>query len=309
MSKKIKVFRNFTFSQMSQEDPEVKAWFNGAFMAVGPYYDGRVPGSGLSFQEQRLLLPIVLSVEADDKQFRKTVENYYHELLTKVPAAGMELEIGLEDDSKPLSELNMPLNVKDFVAYRHLKGSPEVAPNRDIAEKYGHLKKYYIEDTDALAVANVAISELEDKAFSLYINTKDDQIKVDQILTMMGVTIRNMPPSEKQLKFKSFATKTVNLPIPEQRDAFQKFIDLCKDKDLSVKFLIQELIGAQVLEKVGTNILLRETGAILGENMKDAVLFLNNAKNSKTLNVLKAEYQTKVKKDASLAPENIEETK
>lgn len=307
MSKKIKVFRNFTFSQMSQEDPEVKAWFNGSFMAVGPYYSGKVPGSGLSFQEQRLLLPYILSVEANDKDFRKKVENHYHEVITKIPADGVELEIGLEDDSRPLSEDNLPLNIKDYVSYRHIKHSPEVAENKDTAERYGHLKKYYIEDTDAVTVENVAISDLEDRAFALYIGTKDDQLKVDQILTMLGVVVRDLNASEKQLKFKSMATKQVHMNVTDQKNSFQKFIDLCQDKDLSIKFLIQELVGAQVLEKVGRRILLRETGQELGEDMKDAVMFLNSPKNSKILNVLKAEYQAKVKKDASLAPETIKD--
>src|SRR5690606_19206039 len=124
------------------------------FRAVGPYYQGRVPGSGLTFQEQKLLLPDVIGVEANDKDFRREVEKFYHEILTKIPDAGIELEIGLENDNEPLSESNMPLNIKDYVIYRHIINSPQVAKDKDTADRWGHLKPFYIEDQEKVASEN-----------------------------------------------------------------------------------------------------------------------------------------------------------
>lgn len=309
MSKIIEIRQNFTFGQMAQEDPQVKAWFDQAFRPVGPYYQGKVTATGLNFDEQKLLLPYILGIEPSDKAFRNEVSKHYDNILTLVPPQGLKLEVGLEDDSRPLSDTNLPLNIKDYITYRHAKGHPGMAVDEEEGQRFMQTKKFYLVDTDKITAGTIAISELEDKALAVYFEYKDNQIKVDQVLTMSGIVIRNLTPNEKQIKFKALATKDKDntKSQSEQGEAFNRFINLCRDEDLPLKFMVEELIGAQILERIGTNVLLKETGATLGEDMRAAILFLKNPKNSKTLNVLKAEYQTKVKKETSLAPETIEE--
>jgi hypothetical protein len=307
MSKTIEVKRSLTFGEMSQEDPQVKAWFDQSFRPIGPYYKGKTVGTGLSFEEQKILLPLHLSIESNDKGFRLAVTDFYHNILTRVPIEGLELEIGLEDDSKPLSEDNMPLNLKDYITYRHIIGHLHVAKDEDEAQRESITKKFYLVDTAKISAAAVAVSDLEDKAIAVYFEHKDNLIKVDQVLTMSAVDIRSLSSKDKQIKFKQLATKDTTISGADQVAALNKFIDLCKDEDLPLKYMVEELIGAQILERVGASILYRETGSVLGDNMREAVLHLKSAKNSKMLNILKAEYQVKVKKESSLAPETFDE--
>src|SRR5690606_3989154 len=74
-------------------------------------------------------------------------------------------------------------------------------------------------------------------------------------------------------------------------------------------YIITELIGAQYLERIGTQISIRETGEILGHDLKEAIAFLENPKNSKVLNLLKANYYNLMKPtDPRLQPTTVEDS-
>lgn len=305
MSRIIEIHRHLSFAEGAQSDPEVKAWFDGAFRPIGPYFEGKKTATGLSFDELSLLMPDIIGVESDNKQeFRREVRDYFDSILHRVPSNGLKLEIGLENDNLPLGRDNLPLNIKDYVAYRHIKGSPKVAMSLDGAEK-DPTKNFYIVDPEEVTSETLKLNALEDEALTQYFQFKDDDVKVDQVLTMMGVNIRGMDHSDKVIKFKSMVIRNENLSEPDQRSAFMRFIDLCKDPDLSMKYMVQELIGAQVLEKVGTAILLKESGQKLGDNLRETIMFLNNDKNSRILNMLKAEYQAKIKFGSSFSPQVV----
>jgi hypothetical protein len=158
----------------------------------------------------------------------------------------------------------------------------------------------------------MALNKLEDEALSQYFKYKDEELKIDQILTLLGISITKLTPSDKVLAFKKAASKPENKNEIEQKVALQRFIDLCNDSDLTYKYLIQELIGAQILEKAGTSILIKESGEVIGENVKAAVIYLKNPKNGRVYNSLRAQYETVVKKghklpDIEITPASQEE--
>jgi len=305
MSKKIEVHRHFNLVEMSQTDPEVKAWLGLTYRPIGPYFKDKATATGLSFEEQRLLLPEVLGLEATDKDFRRKVIEFYDSLLTPVPKDGLKLEIGLEDDSQPLSTSNLPIHTLDYLRYRHLIGHRDVAESKAEAERqFG--KRFYIVDPEKEAKGALDINQLEDEATTIYMSHKDNPIKLDQILTMMGVNINSLKMADKVLKLKELSQKNKKLNKIEQEEAFKRFIRTAKDKDLEYKYLIEEMIGSQYLKRVGNNILYRESGKLVGENLEDAVLYFKNPKNSRELNLMKAEYHTLVKKGDEYLPKDPE---
>lgn len=299
MSRLIIIHRKLSFSQEAHNDPEVLDWFNQSLKTIGPYWKGRVVGTGLTYQEQRLLLPYVIGVEAEDKDFRKQVELYYHEILTKVPPQGLKLEIGLEDDSQPLSDHNLPLNIQQYVIYRHAIGHPKMAQNLSEAER-NPIKSLYIHDPEQVSNTDIQLSILEDQAIASYFKYKDDEVKVDQILTMLGVSVKGLSLPEKAIRLKGFTKKDAAKGDLENQADFTRFIDICEDPDLMLKYLIQEMVGAQILERQGTTIFIKESGEPLGANAKEAVLFLKNPKNSRIYNMLRGHYETVVRKGAKL---------
>lgn len=300
----IEVHRQFNVLALAQNDPEVKAWYGQAFRGIGPYWHNKGPGSGLTFDEEKVLLPELVRVEATDKNFRAVVTNFYHEFLTKIPKEGIKLQVSLKDDNQECSEDNMPLNVKDYVTYRHIKDHPDVAPNQMEAER-GYNKKYYIVDPEGASKEAMKVNELEDKATAVYMKYKDDIIRQDQILTMLGVNIRGMKTEDKILKLKDFTRKDAKSNEYEQKEVFSRFIKIAEDKDLEYRYLIQEMVGAQYLTKVGTAIHLTESGDTIASDMDGAVMYYKNPKNSKELNILRAAYLTKIKNDTSYLPKEV----
>lgn len=296
MSKVILIHRQLSFAQSAHTDSDVLDWFNQSFKAIGPYWKGKVVGTGLTPTEQKLLMPYLHGVEADDRDFRKATARFFDEILTRIPPKGLKLEIGLEDDGLPVSENNMPLDISNYVTYRHAIGSPGLAMSKDMADR-DPTKKFYIEDPDAITVTDLELNDLEDKAIAAYFKHKDDELKVDQILTLLGINLKNLSSADKLLKLKQASRRAEGKGESEQRHELQRFIDICDDQDLALKYLIQEMVGAQVLEKSGMSIFIKESGQLIGQNAREAVLYLKNPKNSKVYNMLRGQYQTIVKKD------------
>lgn len=294
LGKIVEIHRYFNLVEMSQSDPEVKAWLGQSFRAIGPYFKDRATATGLSFEEQRVLLPELLGIEATDKDFRKTVNKFYDEFITSVGKDGIKLKISLQDDNAPLSEFNKPLYLNDYIKYRHIYGHPDVAKDKVEAERL-YNKRFYIVDPDRVSIEAISLNALEDKAMSVYFKHKEDKIKIDQILVMLGINISAMKHEDKVLKLKSYSTKTPSYNEVEQKESFDRFIKVAEDKDLEYKYLIQEMIAIQYLRRAGNNIVYEETGNSLGENMEDAVLALKNPKNSRNLNLMKAQYLNKIK--------------
>lgn len=309
----IEIHRHFTLIDMSQDDPAVKAWMGEAFRAIGPYTQGRgVPASGLDFNEQKILLPEIIGVEPNDLNFRAKVQQLYYEFLTRVPKDGLKLQIGLQDPTQPLYKLrkdkngkdeidpasiNMPLDVKDYITYRHAIKSPEVAKDKaDALRNYG--KNFYIVDHEVQAKTATTLNTLEDKAMALYFKYMDDKIKLDQILTMLGVKTYGLTKAAKVLKLKALAQKDTKLTESEQKDKLQKFITMAEDTDLELKFMISELIGAQYFRRVGNNILYEESGNKVGDNLEDAVLYFKNSKNSKENLLMRHQYEARCQNKA-----------
>jgi hypothetical protein len=182
--------------------------------------------------------------------------------------------------------------------------------NKEDAER-SPLKKFYIEDPDQVTNLDLQLNDVEDKATACYFKYKDDDVKVDQILTMLGVNIKILTAADKTLKLKAFARKNENKTDFENQNDLQRFIDICEDPDLMMKYLIQEMIGAQVLERQGTTIFIKESGEPIGANGKEAVAFLKNPKNSRVYNMLRGHYESLVRKGqkiqeqaAAVAPED-----
>lgn len=291
----IEVKRFYGLIEEAQSDPDTTAWLGESYKGIGPYFVNKAIATGLTPDEQKILLPVQYGIESTDKEFRKVVEEKYNEFVTAVPKNGVKLNISLPDNTAPVSAENFPIVLKDYLAYRHIIGSSDVASDLNEAKR-NPLKKFYIVDPEKASGEAININKLEDDALSLYFKHKDDIIKVDMILTLMNVAnVYSMKKEDKQIKFKSFAMKQQNLNEYQQKEAYIRFKDVCVDKDLEMKYLIRSLIGAQVLERIGEAVLLKETGEKLGDSLREAVLFLNNTKNTRISNKLRAEYNVKVR--------------
>ena len=66
----------------------------------------------------------------------------------------------------------------------------------------------------------------------------------------------------------------------------KKFLKIAKDKNLSLKAEVEEMVSAGVLRKIGNQIIFIDE--ILGDTLDDTILHLKDKKNSGKLTILRA---------------------
>src|SRR5690606_22846505 len=87
-SKKIFIKRNRPFIHEQLHSTEAREYLSLSRRSIGSYWatkDSRRSGTGLNDEEVKLLLPQILEVQADDRDFRKTVGRFYEEISTLIP--------------------------------------------------------------------------------------------------------------------------------------------------------------------------------------------------------------------------------
>jgi hypothetical protein len=281
--------RKQTFIEEANNDPEVQGYFDMAYKAVGSYYKetGKQFGSGLTPLETNLLMPELIGVYPEDrKEFSNGVREYFRNMNTKIPPEGKRLNIALYTDDD-MSLENLPVNIVDYVIFRHALEHPEVGEDAEEADKYQHMR-FYIEDTENVISSATVISEKEDQTRLEYYKIVDDAQKVEQMLILLGYSTKGKKVDECKLALKAFATIEEAMTISYNEMKLDKFMTISGDKRLKAKYEIEEMIRFDILKRVGTNILLEETGDEIGADLTEAALWYTKKENTKTVNTLKA---------------------
>lgn len=292
-SKQVEIKRHYGFIHAANPDNEAKEYFDMAYKAIGSYFKvfGKIYASGLTRQEEEYLMPDLVGAYPEDrKEFREKVNNYFKNINTKIPAEGVKLEIGLEGSATSIfnskgEQVGNPINVEHYVKYKHALKHPHVCDSLEAAERMGNLAHFYILDKQEETKAKSKINRLEDEASQFYFANRDDVFKVDQMLTLLGITTKYLDNEEKVIKLKEMSSKDIDQTDKVNADRLNKFINIAKDKDLGLKYDIMQMIRFNILERVKYKILDAESGELVGDNLKEAVLWFKDKSNSKQVNV------------------------
>lgn len=301
-SRKIRIMRASSFLSRAQGS-EVDEYYGSSSQNLGSFWESsntRRIGSGLSVPEEQLLLPVLLSLPANDREFWQKRDEYFSGMEVKVPYKdGVELEIGLKNNSKELSEDNMPLNIHHYVKYRFAKAHPWCGASKEEAEG-NQLKFFYIHD-EVKATASVAdLNEIKDEALAYYLAMKNDAGKVNMMLTLLGVDYRNIE-GQTDAQTKQLRQEKLRALVNEVPADFKRHHD---DKDFEVKYRIEMMVKTGIIKKVGAKYLITETGESLGTHEETVQFFKDEAENSDRIGVLIAKLQ-----EATKAKRTVKRTK
>lgn len=296
-SKTVTIFRAGSFLSRAQ-GKELEDFLSTTKRSVGSYWESassKRVGSGLSFAEEAFLLPNLLDVPAEDREFRKKVTNFYADMDTQVPhGTGRTLEIGLEDSNdKPVAAKNMPINLSDYLRYRQAKGHPQVALTKEDADG-NQMKEFYIFDKTDTAKKNDKKREDKDAAIQIYLQIKNDPMKLDAMLTLLGVDPREFttPGSSPE---DILQAKQTELRIQSEK-APAEFTTVYNEADLEIRYWIKTMINTGVFKLMGAKILDGETNKIVANSMEEAVFFFKDEENSESVSMYKARMQEAAKK-------------
>ena len=288
----VSIHRLGTFLSRAQAKTS-ETFFSSNKEGVGGYFEKGTShkiGSGLTLNEEKLLLPEIIDTPADDRDFRKKVSEFFNELNTDVPAdTGTDMEIGLlKDNSQPVSEDNMPINIMDFIRYRHALGHPWVTASKEVGE--GNMtKKWYIFDKDALQTKKTETGKEKDAAMEIFLKVKKEPEQVDQMLTLMGEDIRNYAKDKNAPQRKE---DQLRLLLDAKPVDFKRIYE---EGDLEVRSWIESMVLTGVLKKIGKRIIdpeaADEANSELGVNLDKAIFWFKDENNSGAVATLKARRQ------------------
>lgn len=266
------------FASAAQKDLE--EYFANSQRGYGSYFTkGSVrTATGLTPTEEDLLMPYILSIPKEDRDFRKGVTTWFEGISVKVPAGeGLALEVGMENsNTEPVGPNNLPLNITDYIKYRHALGHPWIAASEDTG-RGNQLMQYYIFDPNEVSKVTVNQNEERDEALGYYLTLKANARSVGMYLTLLGVRTNNIRKGEEAVELRKLVDKKP-----------KAFITLYKDKDKEVKYVIEEMVSYGILERVNTRIILKETGDEIGRDIREAVLFMKDSHNTKVYATLSA---------------------
>ena len=109
-----------------------------ATMKLSSVYVNRQPLKGFDVEDEKKYMQEVLDVSPDHGDWPKHSKQFWAELTIPVGFTGVELEIGKDDNGKPLS-------IMDYIKYRFAIKHPHVALTKEEMDST-FAKKFYIQD-------------------------------------------------------------------------------------------------------------------------------------------------------------------
>jgi hypothetical protein len=191
------------------------------------------------------------------------VNRFFANLTVEVPQEGVKFNIDTDEEGNPI-------NVMDYIKFKFVSAHPHVS-----TEEKSSKGRYYISDPQKEKAAATASTRLRKDAYKQLILLSDDAARTELVLKAFGKRTTSMDAATMELELET---------LLEANHA--EFIRVCTDKNLETVALIWDCIEAGVLRKSGNTLLFGDE--VLGDDMEQAIRFLNTKKNSSMLLDIKA---------------------
>lgn len=274
-----------SLATQDREQGELLLLAQNSSKILGSYFSQQSIATGLTPEEIQILLPLVVGNPPSDPDFYKKVQEYYRDIATPVPFTGLDLEIGLTvDNNQPIgwsekkgNPLNMPINVPQYLIYRHALKHPHIAASLEEAE-VNPTKTFYMYDAKLEEEKQLAVIRERQTADGYFYALNNDEQRIKEMLLLCGIEYWNLTATQRQIKLKSIADEKPG-----------KFIAAYSDELGKIKCFIRELVRFDVIETVGERYLLKESKIEIGSSLREACLYLNDEANSDTRRFLEAQ--------------------
>ena len=231
-------------------------------------YVNRQPLKPFSVEEEKKYMLGILDVNPDHGDWPKHSKTFWAEMTIPVGFSGIELEIGKDEDDKPL-------NIMDYIKYRFAISHPYVALSK-LEMESNMTKRFYIQDlarADKEKNNEIQLKKDADKAF---IKVSSDKKNMARVLRLISNTNPDKMNSE-QIENALYELKNSNP---------KKFLRAATDKNLELKSEIEEMVTAGVIRRIGNQVIFIDE--VLGDTLDDTIVYLKDKKNSGKLTILRA---------------------
>lgn len=260
------------------------------------------------------LMPSILGISKDQREFTKAVNMYWNSISVNIPDTGKQFEIGfiydLKDtgkfanikqlkgaDGKPKEFITdqqladyvenyvpeddkwmygKPINTSDYLLWRYCLNYKAVANSPDTSHKSGDIR-FYIHNENEIKKMEKDKFDIRKKAGQIYFDVIADPANVKLYLYALGKgsIIGTMDELDQAKLLESVYTNTPN-----------DLIEASKDKQLKQKAYIEECITVGVLRRLtnSTVIVNASDNTPIGNNIDEAIAFLKVDTNAKLAN-------------------------
>ena len=246
-----------------------KAVVAEAVTKLSSVYVDRQPLKGFSPEEEKKYMANFLDVAPNHADWPKYSKAFWAELSIPVGFTGVQLEIGTDDNGNPE-------NLMDYIKYRFALKHPHVSLTKEEMDTNFN-KRFYIQDLsrdDKVLNNKIQLRKDADKVF---IKVSSDIKNMRRVYRLMSNKVNPNNLTDEQLENGLYEMK---------ESSPKKFIRVSIDKHLEMKAEIEEMVSAEVLRKIGNQVIYIDD--IIGETIDDTVIYLKDKKNSGTLTVLRA---------------------
>jgi hypothetical protein len=242
----------------------------GAKIKIGSIFIGRQPLKGVEGEEAHKLLSKVLDVPPTHADWPKKEKDFWASMSLKVPFEGVELDITVDEDG-------FPFNPMDYITYKWCMKHRQVAESEEAMKADGN-KKFYIYDPEIDLLKRNADVKVKKEADKEMIKLEKDYAKMRRLMRVLSKGSRPEALTDLEVENQLYDLKS---SYPE------RFLKFATDKDLDVRAEIEEMIEYGVFRTIGNQIIYGDE--VIGENITDTIIYINNKKNSGQVNAMRAQ--------------------
>lgn len=246
---------------------------------LGSHFVGNAPLKGLHTKEEQQILANHLDMDVDSKEFSKKSREFWIDLRVRVPSEGVVLNITQRSDGTPM-------NAMDYMIYKWAQRHKLVAKTKDELLS-NSAKQFYIYDPEVESKRQNTKVKEKRAAYKEFIKITDSTDSVNKLKMILKVISDVDVNQMSDVQIENYCETLIE-------DKPNSFTAVATDKKLEVKAFIASLISNEVLNKYGNTIYFIEQK--LGDTIDEAVLFLEDKKNSEILITLKAKQQELARK-------------
>lgn len=272
------------------------------YLGAAKYLGSDLPVTGLSPVEKFAIMPSLVQLANNHNEFDLVVNNYFHDLRAEVPTGkGLKLDIRTEkveiNYAGEKHIVDMPKNPYHYIIYKRAicPDYIQCAKTPEEAKGAGDRVKFYIHNLKDAQDAEIKLGNARDKAYMAFVGLKDKTDLWDDVLTVYGVNPKMLSHNDKLLKLRGIAEAVDFKDASEKLEEYEKFAKLATDEDLDTKALLTKLISAKLILISGKSYIYdNEAGTVvIGTSEREAILWLQDANNSKDVLTMEAKLEGK----------------
>lgn len=229
-----------------------------------------VPYRGVPTEIEKALLPEIITLPIDDKDYNKEARDFYKSLTVRVDEGGHLLNISVKN--------GFPVSPRDYLIYEWAKNHPHVGMTENDAKSPN--VRFWIRDPERVHIEKNKAVAAKNAAMPSYLKVYNDPEATLRVLRVMEV-------ARPDLMDQTARSNMLNSLFEKDPIAFQK---VAEDKSLELKDFIAELVEKQVLTREGS--IYYYADELLGKNIEQTVAYIRDETNTKLFNDLKAKLES-----------------